>query len=92
MFLDDFPRSLEQEEVARYKLASEGEGEGEEGDFPDLVVYFKCKKEVMKERYAARRRGEHDGELFEKRFEQHERDAPAVVERYRARGVLVEVS
>ena len=69
----------------------EGDEEGKSG--MDLVVYFTCPKEVLKERYVKRKRGGgDDGALFEKRFEQHEREGLAVLERYRGRGVLVEVS
>lgn len=90
VLLDGFPRSLEQEEAARRgALASAG---GRSAEFPDLVVYFACPKDVLRERYVARRRGTDDGALFEKRFEQHEKECPAVVERYRERGILVEVS
>ena len=87
VLLDGFPRSLEQEEAARTGLASELEGE-----FPDLAVYFECPKDVLKARYVARRREVDDADLFEKRFEQHERECPAVIERYKEKGILVEVS
>ncbi|KAK1750084.1 UMP-CMP kinase 1 [Echria macrotheca] len=86
VLLDGFPRSLEQERAARHVLASAGNRE-----FPDLAVYFKCPKEVLKERYVARKRGADDGSLFEKRFEQHEKECPDVVETYKERGILVEV-
>lgn len=88
MLLDGFPRSLEQEGRARWVLVSrEGRGESQ-----DLVVYFGCPKGVLKERYVKRGRGVDDGELFEKRFEQHERECLDVVALYREKGVLVEVS
>lgn len=87
VLLDGFPRSLEQEEAARRALASAGAV-----DFPNLVVYFSCPKAVLRERYVARKRGTDDEKLFEKRYEQHERECPDVVKRYKKRGILVEVS
>lgn len=87
VLLDGFPRSLEQEEAARRLLASSGSDM-----FPDLVVYFSCAKDILRDRYIARKRGQDDGSLFEKRFEQHERECPAVLKRYKERGILVEVS
>lgn len=87
VLLDGFPRSAEQEEAARRLLASSGSEL-----FPDLVVYFSCAKDILRDRYIARKRGQDDGSLFEKRFEQHERECPAVLEKYKARGILVEVS
>jgi adenylate kinase family enzyme len=87
LVLDGFPRNLEQEELAWKPLASDPGTE-----FPDLVIYFSCPKAELKRRYVERRRGEDDAALFEKRYEQHERECPAVVERYRERGILVEVS
>ncbi|KAK0646923.1 hypothetical protein B0T16DRAFT_171004 [Cercophora newfieldiana] len=88
ILLDGFPRSPEQERWARSGLALQ-EGKGE---FPDGVVYFSCAKEVLKETYVARKRGMDDGSLFEKRFEQHERECRGVVKVYRGKGVLVKVS
>jgi adenylate kinase family enzyme len=87
VLLDGFPRSLEQEAIARKRLASAGKPE-----FPDLAVFFSCPKAVLKERYVARRRGVDDGALFEKRYDQHEREYPGVGELYREKGVLIEVS
>jgi len=87
VLLDGFPRSLEQEAIARKQLASAGKSE-----FPDLAIFFSCPKTVLKERYVARRREVDDGALFEKRYEQHEREYPGVEALYRAKGLLVEVS
>ncbi|KAK0736636.1 P-loop containing nucleoside triphosphate hydrolase protein [Apiosordaria backusii] len=86
VLLDGFPRSLEQEAAARNVMVSAGSEE-----FPDLVVYFSCPKEVLRDRYVARKRGKDDGRLFEKRYEQHEKECPRVVEKYKSKGVLVEV-
>ncbi|KAK0742616.1 hypothetical protein B0T18DRAFT_430055 [Schizothecium vesticola] len=86
VLLDGFPRSLEQEAIARKQLASAGKSE-----FPDLAVFFSCPKAVLKERYVARRRGVYDGALFEKRYEQHEREYPGVEGLYRQKGILVEM-
>ena len=88
VLLDGFPRSLEQEEAARHGLTSSSLGNG----FPDLAVYIVCPKNVLRDRFVLRKRGPDDEALFEKRFEQHCRECPAVVEQYRERGVLVEVS
>ena len=87
VLLDGFPRNLEQERLARKPLASK---QGIE--FPDLVVYFSCPKDVLQKRYVERRRGKDDAALFEKRYEQHEREYPPVVDKYRERKILVEVS
>ncbi|KXX78403.1 UMP-CMP kinase 1 [Madurella mycetomatis] len=86
VLLDGFPRSLEQEKAARKALASSSSEE-----FPDLAVYFSCPKEVLRDRYIARKRGMDDGLLFEKRYEQHEKECPAVVESYKKRGILAEI-
>jgi UMP-CMP kinase len=87
VLLDGFPRNLEQDDMARNALAS-----GRAKEFPDLVVYFQCPKDVLKGRYVRRRRGTDDGDLFEKRWEQHVREGKSVIERYRERGLLAEVS
>ncbi|GAB1316578.1 hypothetical protein MFIFM68171_06788 [Madurella fahalii] len=86
VLLDGFPRSLEQEKAARKALASSGSEE-----FPDLAVYFSCPKEVLTDRYIARKRGTDDGSLFVRRYEQHEKECPAVVENYKKKGILVEI-
>jgi adenylate kinase family enzyme len=88
VLLDGFPRNVEQEEAARTVLASE-RGKGK---FPDLAVYFSCPKDVLKERFVSHKRGQDDGALFEKRFEQHEKEFPDVMGIYKSRSVLVEVS
>lgn len=87
VLLDGFPQSLEEAEAARRELRSPLSIE-----FPDLAIYFSCPKNVLKNRYVAKGEGLYDGSLFEKRFKQHEMECPAVVERYREIGSLVEVS
>jgi len=78
---------MEQEALAREPLALHP------GTlFPDLAIYFVCEKEELKRRYVERRREQDDAALFEKRYEQHERECLAVVQLYRERGILVEVS
>ena len=87
ILIDGFPRSMEQEALAREPLALHP------GTlFSDLAIYFLCEKEELKRRYVERRREQDDAALFEKRYEQHERECPAVVQLYRERGILVEVS
>ncbi|KAK1835663.1 P-loop containing nucleoside triphosphate hydrolase protein [Podospora conica] len=87
VLLDGFPRSVEQEAIGRKPLASRGRG----AEFPDIAFFFSCPKEVLKARYMARRRGVDDEALFEKRYEQHERESPGVLELYRERKILIEI-
>ncbi|KAK4195425.1 UMP-CMP kinase 1 [Triangularia verruculosa] len=86
VLLDGFPRSLEQEAAARNAMASSGSEE-----FPDLVIYFACPKEVLRERFIERKRGTDDGSLFEKRYGQHENEFPGVIEKYKSKGISVEI-
>lgn len=87
MLLDGFPRSLEQE-GRRGGCLCLGRGEGSLRIWWFILGVLR----VLKERYVKRGRGVDDGELFEKRFEQHERECLDVVALYREKGVLVEVS
>jgi adenylate kinase family enzyme len=90
ILLDGFPRNANQEELACTGLASARDAN--EGLFPDFALYFSCRKELLKQRYLERRRAGLDNEaLFEKRWAQHETEIPAVLQRYRERGILLEV-
>jgi UMP-CMP kinase len=88
ILLDGFPRSLEQEAAAAEPLASLSLS----AEFPDIALYFECPKEVLMERYLKRGRGNDNQGLFEKRIEQHQKECQAVLELYKKRDILIEVS
>ena len=90
ILLDGFPRSLEQEAAAAaaQSLASLSLS----AEFPDIVLNFECPKEVLMDRYLKRGRGNDNADLFEKRIGQHQTACQAVVELYKKRDILVEVS
>jgi adenylate kinase family enzyme len=102
--LDGFPRNLEQDEVFKVVLRKRFDVSLSESvpgstayililrqrDAPDLVISISCPKEVAKERYLGRKRGDDSEELFGKRYSDYEKRDMKVVELYR--GSLLEVS
>ena len=60
---------------------------------PDLVISLRVSKQNAKARYSARGWGSNDSdEKFERRFAEYEVETLPVEDKYRQRGILIDVS
>jgi len=101
ILVDGFPRCMEQlDSWTEWPFQNElplvpgREGGGIEGNAkPDVVLLFNVTKENARSRYLSRARDNNDSaEKFERRFVEYEEETLEVVEEYRKRGILIEVS
>ena len=84
ILLDEFPRTLEAAEQAEIFFGTM---------FPLVVINLQCSTAILRERYLSRARpGDTEVERFGKRMKRFEAVQPTIVDFYRQRDVLIEVS
>ncbi|KAK5122573.1 hypothetical protein LTR85_003836 [Meristemomyces frigidus] len=69
--IDGFPRTLESAAAFERVVAT-----------PSHVLLLECPKDVAKARFVQRKRGDDDGDIFEKRYEEFQRLNGEIVARY----------
>ncbi|PYH87642.1 P-loop containing nucleoside triphosphate hydrolase protein, partial [Aspergillus ellipticus CBS 707.79] len=83
LLVDGIPRSLPQAAVLEEAIGA-----------PDLVIFFNCPKRIARARFLTRELPGRDGSAggFEARSAQYAGENPRIVQHYRGRGLLLEVS
>lgn len=59
---------------------------------PSIVLSFDCEKSEAKRRYLARKRGDDDEAMFEKRYAEFEKENPALEKHFGDLGMLLKVN
>lgn len=83
ILLDNFPKTLIQSVAFDECFGKES--------LPVLAISLTCDTQVILQRFLSRSRGNDDVTTFERRLRRFEKESPAVIEKYRNLGKLVEV-
>lgn len=84
ILLDNFPKRGSQSEALDRCLG--------EANLPVLAILLTCPSEVNLQRFLSRSRGSDNAKTFVRRLEVFDNGSPAVIEKYRNAGKLIEVS
>lgn len=83
ILLDNFPKTLAQSNALDAHFGSH--------NTPILANSLTCQAGIILQRFLARSRGKDNAVTFERRLQRFEKESPAVIEKYRVAGKLVEI-
>lgn len=84
ILLDNFPKTLSQSDALDRHFGI--------GNTPALAISLTCPADINLERFLLRSRGNDNAKTFQRRLERFEKESPAVIEKYRSAGKVVEMS
>ncbi|KAF2665594.1 P-loop containing nucleoside triphosphate hydrolase protein [Microthyrium microscopicum] len=82
ILLDNFPKTITQSDALDDCLTK--------ADSPIIAISLTCYSDINLQRFMSRGRGEDNEATFKRRIERFDQESPAVIEKYRTAGKLVE--